>query len=82
LAKFAAMPRASLLLGREEPRRENFTEFVLFDPRAASRAVMRTVAGKHEDLADMLPGDVDALSGNFRRERSGLVGGVLVITPV
>ncbi len=61
LAKFAAVRRASLLLGREEPWRENFTEFVLFNPRAARRAVMRTVAGKHENLADVLVGEVDAV---------------------
>jgi hypothetical protein len=61
LAKFAAMRRASLLLGLEEPRRENFAEFVLLNPRAASRAVDATGIGENEDLADVLPGDVDAV---------------------
>jgi hypothetical protein len=66
LAKFAAMRRASLLLGREEPGRESFTEFVLFDPSAASRAVVRTVAGEDEDLAFVLVGDVDGAVGQLQ----------------
>ena len=86
LPMLAAMRRASLLLGWEEPWRENFNEFVLLDPRAPSRAVVRTVAGEHKDLADVLVSDVDPMSGSLRRSRSGdsggLVGGVSVMRPV
>jgi len=57
LDEVAAMRRASLLLGWEESWRENFTEFVLLDPRAAREAVM----GCRSRCLDMLVGDVGTL---------------------
>ena len=40
---------------------QNFTEFVLLDPGTKRRAVMSAVAGEHEDLAFVLPGEVHAV---------------------
>jgi len=55
--------------------RKNVSKFVLLDPRAPSRAVVRTVAGEDEDLADMLPGDVDAVVGELQALAQRRLGG-------
>jgi hypothetical protein len=87
-SKLVSMATQFLPAGLLEEKcwRENVSKFVLLGPRAARRAVVRTVAGEHEDLADVLVGDVDEAAGSLSRSRSGgnggLVGGVSVMRPI
>jgi hypothetical protein len=75
-SKLVSMATQFLPAGLLEEKcwRENVSKFVLLGPRAARRAVVRTVAGEHEDLADVLVGDVDEAVGELeplaqRRQR-------------